>query len=298
MKAFENTSIQSKIVYLFIFCLAGLFLAGSIVSAINELWSNQMIESVWGIRISTTVQMLFMFFMPAITLATWSGDKPFVSLGLKPSSSQLSLLFLAFIILVVSLPFISLTTQLNQLLALPQWMNGVELWMRNMENSAQKTTDFLLSGNTIFDYISNILFIGVVAAVAEEFFFRGALQQLLVKFFKNKHAGVWATAALFSVLHLQFYGFIPRLILGALLGYLFVWSRNLWVPIAVHFLNNALVITLNFFFKDNSVYQSLENPTINSTLLFSGFVSLILVTYLLIVFKTKSENNITTINTL
>lgn len=292
MKAFENSSIQSKIVYLFIFCLAGLFLASSIITVINQLWNNQMIESAWGIRVSSAIQMLFMFFMPAITLATWSDAKPFVFLCVKSPNFQIPLFFLAFIILVISMPFISLLTQLNQLLILPEWMNGLEMWMQSLESSAQQTTNLLLSGNTIFDYCSNILFIGVIAAVAEEFFFRGALQQLSVKFFKNNHAGVWATAALFSVMHLQFYGFLPRLILGALLGYLFVWSRNLWVPIVVHFFNNALVITFNFFFKDNLIYQSIENPTLNSTLIFSGLVSVSLMTYLLIVFKTKSENQI------
>ena len=235
--------------------------------------------------------MIFMFFMPAITFAAWSDDKPFILLGIKRLKGEFFFMFLAFLILISSMPFISLITQINQLLLLPEWMSGIEAWMENLEKSAQQTTDLLLSGNTILDYISNILFIGVVAAVAEEFFFRGALQQLLVKLFNNKHAGVWSAAFLFSVMHLQFYGFLPRLILGALLGYLFVWSRSLWIPIVVHFLNNAMVVTFNFFFKENLLYQSLENPSITSAFILYGLVSLVLTTYLLIVFKDKVELN-------
>lgn len=76
MKAFEESSTQSKIIYLFIFCLAGLFLAGSLVTAINGFWSGQLMLSAWGLRLSSAIQMVLMFFMPAITLIVWSGQEP------------------------------------------------------------------------------------------------------------------------------------------------------------------------------------------------------------------------------
>ena len=84
MKAFENTSSQSKIIYLFIFSLAGLFLAGTLVSLINEsMMEGQFMESAWGIRLSSAIQMLLMFFMPAITLIVWSNQKPMAFLGFQ-----------------------------------------------------------------------------------------------------------------------------------------------------------------------------------------------------------------------
>ena len=289
MKAFENTSSQSKIIYLFIFSLAGLFLAGTLVSLINEsMMEGQLMESAWGIRISSAIQMLLMFFMPAITLIIWSNEKPISFLGFNKLHNGGLLSLYAFLILLVSMPFISLLTQLNQLLSFPTWLNGLEVLMRNLEDSAEKTTLLLLSGESMLDYIANILFVGVIAAVAEEVFFRGVLQQLLERLFKNKSAAVWLAAFIFSAMHLQFYGFLPRLILGVLLGYLFIWSKNIWIPIVIHFLNNALVITFNFFFKENALYQSLENPPITLNFIIIGLLSLILSIFLLWVYRNKA----------
>ena len=292
MKAFEQSSTQSKVIYLFIFSLAGLFFAGTIVALINDLGGGQLMESAWGIRISSAIQMLLMFFMPAITLIIWSSQQPNVYLGIKRLDGGAFLILSSFAILIVAMPFISLLTQLNQLMILPEWLSGLEVKMQELEQSAQKTTDLLLSGNSIVDYLSNLVFIAVIAAVAEEVFFRGVLQQLLVKLFNNKHAGVWSAALIFSLMHLQFYGFLPRIILGALLGYLFIWSKNLWIPILIHFMNNALVVTFNFFLKDNSVYQALENPKLTPLFIFSGILSLCLTLSLFWIYRAKTYNAI------
>lgn len=289
MKTFETSSTQLKVIYLFIFSLAGLFFAGSLVTVINEIYDGQLMLSAKGIRLSSAIQMIFMFFMPALTLMVWSGKKPISFLGLHDGRGILSLSLLAVVIMLVSMPFISLITHVNQLLILPNWLSGLESWMQNLEKSAQETTNLLLAGTSIWAYLGNILVIGVFAAVAEEFFFRGALQQLLVKLFKNKHAGVWMTAFIFSLMHLQFYGFLPRIVLGVLLGYLFVYSKNLWIPILIHFLNNALVVTFNLFFKENTVYQYIENPPITLTFLIVGLASLGMFIYLLRLYKTKAH---------
>lgn len=287
MNAFGNSSPLSKIIYLFVFCLAGLFLAGSLVTVINGLVGGQMMLSSWGLRVSSALQMILMFFMPAITLITWSGSKPIAFLGLNRSKDTLVLYLLALAILLGGMPLITLISQINQMLVLPDWLSGLEMWMKNLEESAQVTTNLLLEGASVWGLLGNILFIGVFAAVAEEVFFRGVLQQLLNKMFQNKHTAVWLTALIFSLLHMQFYGFLPRIILGAMLGYLFVYSKNLWIPIFVHFLNNALVVTLNFFFRENTVYQYLEQPPITSTFLVAGLVSLGLLIYLFLLFQAK-----------
>lgn len=288
MKAFENSSTQSKIIYLFIFCLAGLFLAGSLVVTINGILGEQLMVSAWGLRISSAIQMVLMFFMPAYTLVVWSDQKPVSYFGLIHSNNTLHLSLSAFWILLVSMPFISLLTQLNQSVIFPNWLGGLEMWMRNLETSAEETTNMLLSGTSIWDYLGNLLIVGVFAAVAEEVFFRGTLQQLLVKLFKNKHVGVWMTAFIFSLLHMQFYGFLPRIVLGVILGYLFVWSNNLWIPIIIHFMNNALVVTFNFFSKDSSVYKTLEDLPITPTFIVSGLLSLGILIYLLKKYQAKA----------
>jgi len=290
MKEFQNSSPQSKVIYLFVFCLVGLILAGSLVTLINGFWDGQLVGSAWGLRLSSAIQMVLMFFMPAYTIIVWSDQNPVSYLGLHFSKSTFYLSLFAFLILILSNPFISLLLELNQSIILPSWLSGLESWMKNLELSAEESTNLLLSGTSIWGYLGNLLIVGVFAAVAEEFFFRGALQQLLVKLFKNKHVGVWMAAFIFSLMHLQFYGFLPRVALGVILGYLFVWSNNLWIPIIIHFMNNALSITSNFFFKDSSVYQSIENLAITPTFIISGLLSFGIIAYLLSVYQLKATN--------
>lgn len=289
MNTFENSSPLLKIVYLFLFSLVGLFLAGSLVTVLNGFVGGGLMQSAWGIRISSGVQMVLMFLMPAITLVVWSGEKPLTVLGLHSSNNSSVLYFLAFAILLVGMPFITLLSQLNQMLVLPEWLSGLELLMRNFEEAAQATTNLLLEGTSIWGFLGNIIFIGAFASVAEEVFFRGVLQKLLGKLFKNLHTSVWLAAFIFSLMHMQFYGFLPRIVLGAMLGYLFVYSNNLWIPIFVHFLNNALVVALNFFFKENSIYQSLENPSMSLSFIVVGFISLGLLIYLFVLYRGKGD---------
>lgn len=288
MEAFEKLSTQTKIIYLFIFCLAGLFFAGTIVSLLNDLWRGELMNYAWGLRISSIVQMLLMFFMPAVTLTIWSNKQPYVFLKVIKLENGVLKIFLSVVILIAAMPFISVLAQLNQSLILPEWLNGLEVWMKELEQSGEKTTALLLSGESYITYLSNLLIVCVIAAVAEELFFRGVLQQLLVKQFNSKHVGVWLTAIVFSVMHMQFYGFLPRLILGALLGYLFIWSKNLWIPILIHFFNNALVVTFNFFFKDNSIYQAIENQTLTPLFILSGILSLCITLFLLWLYREKT----------
>lgn len=292
MNSFKDSSPQLKIIYLFVFCLAGLFLAGSVITLLNNFVDGALMDSAFGLRISSGVQMVLMFFLPAVTLVSWSEDKPITSLGLNDLKAAPILYLISFAILLTGMPFITLITQINQLLVLPDWLSGLEMLMKSLEESAQATTNLLLEGTSIWDYLGNILFIGVFAAVAEEVFFRGVLQQQLIKLFNNRHTGVWMGAFIFSLMHMQFYGFLPRVVLGAVLGYLFVYSKNLWMPIFVHFLNNALVVTFNFLFRENSVYQYLENLPISLAFFVAGLVSLGLLIYLFRLYQTKAQKEI------
>lgn len=287
MNSFEKSSIQSKIIYLFIFCFAGLFLAASVVGLLNVAW-NEIMSSAWGVRLSSGIQLTLMFFLPAITLLLWSNEKPTTSLGIKNTNNWILLSVLSIIILTVSMPMISLVNQLNQQLVLPNWLDNVESWMRNLEDAAKETTDLLLSGPSLLDYLGNIFFISFIAAIAEETFFRGVLQKLLISRFVNFHTGIWLAAFIFSLMHMQFYGFFPRLILGAMLGYLFYWSNRLWIPILVHFLNNAWVVTFTYFWSNSSFYEKLENQPISIFYILIGCISLFTLVYFLFIFKRES----------
>jgi len=98
-----------------------------------------------------------------------------------------------------------------------------------------------------------VFMIGLLPALGEELLFRGILQRLFSEWTRNIHAGIWISAVLFSAMHMQFYGFIPRMMLGALLGYLLAWSGSLWLPVIAHFINNASAVVLTYLFSKNVI---------------------------------------------
>lgn len=145
-------------------------------------------------------------------------------------------------VIFFALPAVSGIQQWNAQLHLPDSLSNVEAWMQNKERAAEEITSSFFTDKSTFGLITNLIVVALIAALSEEIFFRGALQQSLQKSGLNLHAAVWISAILFSAFHLQFFGFFPRLLLGGILGYLFAITGNLWVSIAAHFTNNAFAV--------------------------------------------------------
>jgi hypothetical protein len=103
---------------------------------------------------------------------------------------------------------------------------------------------------------------------------------------RSRHLAVWVTSLIFSLVHFQFYGFLPRLFLGALLGYLFLYTGNLWIPILFHFINNATVLVMNYFWRDAGWFIRLDDISITLPFI-AGAVASALLTFLL--FSTYSK---------
>ena len=136
---------------------------------------------------------------------------------------------------------------------MPEKFSAIETWMRNKEASAQLITDQLLNVHSLGALVLLIFVIGILTGIGEEALFRGLLQKLLWEKTGNKHAAIWIGAIIFSTVHFQFFGFIPRMLLGAFFGYLLVWSGNIWLPITAHFFNNS--ITVVFRYIENQGYE-------------------------------------------
>ena len=192
-------------------------------------------------RIIQLISAIGTFLLPALILAWLCSNQPqkYLSIGTFPTTKVLSLTFLSVLLLN---PAISLTGWLNQQMELPAFMSGIENWMRTQEGEAEKLTRLLLSEKGISALISNLLVVALAAGITEEFLFRGALQRILGRWSSNHHLVIWIAASIFSAFHMQFYGFLPRMLLGAYFGYLLYWSRNIWIPVFAHFTNNALAV--------------------------------------------------------
>jgi membrane protease YdiL (CAAX protease family) len=141
------------------------------------------------------------------------------------------------------------------MLKLPEALSGIEEWMRKTEDSAELITNLFLNVNGVGALLINIFMIAVIPAVGEEFLFRGVLQKQFKLWFGNIHVAIFVAAFLFSAMHMQFFGFIPRLVLGLILGYLYYFSKNLWIPIIVHFFNNAIAVII-YYLNHNKIISS------------------------------------------
>lgn len=167
-------------------------------------------------------------------------------------------LLAVFILLFTILPLVNLLATFNEAIELPEFMGGVEQWMKEKEEAARRLTGRFLETTTPKGLLINLFIIGVLPAIGEELFFRGALQQIFTRWFNNVHWGIIITSILFSALHLQFFGFLPRLLLGVIFGYLFFWSRTIWLPVLAHFINNAAAVVVAYLAARGKIDTGME----------------------------------------
>lgn len=234
------------------------------------------------LRIATVIQDVVMFIIPPVATAVMITRRPAeFLLALKGLRTVPTLLTVA--IVLASIPAMNAIIAWNQSLTLPSSLADVEEWMRSTEAAAKNFTDTLLGGSGAGSLIMALLIVGVLAGVSEELFFRGGLQRLLSTAGMNIHCAVWVTALVFSAVHMQFFGFFPRLLLGAFFGYLAAWSGCIWLSMTAHVLNNALA-TIAFRLQANGGVNLDEiGTTAHSGGMIASVVSVVVTTLLLIV---------------
>ena len=193
-----------------------------------------------NLRMLLMVQTVGLFAMPALLVSLTWGEPPRVFLGINRIGTVKQLV-VVFALMVAIIPFINILTELNHQIRFFGFMSEPMHRLEKTEQDIERLQQQLLGVRTFSMFLLNLLVVAIVPAVSEELFFRGAFIGLL----RSKtgfHTAIWVTAVLFSVLHFQFYGFLPRMLLGALLGYLYLWSNSLWIPIIAHFINNAVIV--------------------------------------------------------
>ena len=263
-----TSPLITKLVLIFVVAFTGLLLS-SVTILLCANYLNNMVVMKW----LQLIQTAFTFVLPAFLLAHFVGQG--VSY-LKFTPIRSSLMWLGVILLMpLALPAVNWLKSLNDMVVLPHFMSGVELWMQQMENQSEVLTDKFLSVSSYSGLALNLLVMAAIPALGEELFFRGILQTVLGEKL-NRHLAVWITAFIFSAIHLQFYGFLPRFLLGAALGYLFLFSGSIWASIVAHFINNALAVLL--FFLTFNGYLTFDMDALGTqNTWWLGFLSLTLV---------------------
>lgn len=170
-------------------------------------------------------------------------------------------LLLTIFIVVSFMTVNSIFIEWNAKMELPDFLHGFEAWAKRLEEQAQVLTQMMTRFDNKTDLLLALFVIAVVPAVGEELLFRGLIQNQLLGIAKNAHVAIWLAAIVFSAFHFQFYGFVPRMLLGALFGYLYYWSGNLLVPIFAHLINNGLTLILLYMYQHGAIEFDIESET-------------------------------------
>lgn len=249
-----------RFISLILFIFIGLIIAGFISILVGKILNNPTVT----MRITATMQDLIAFTLPAIAMALISTKQPATFLSVDKKVGVGSVM-LTIGVLLISIPAMNYLIEWNEQITFPESLSSIEQWMKTSEQQAQENINTLLGGTSVADLIMSILIVGVMTGFAEEILFRGALLKLIATANKkvNIHFAIWTTAILFSAIHLQFYGFFPRLLLGAFFGYLLWWSGSLWLPIIAHAINNIITVIFTWLTKRGVI--EIDPNTIGTT---------------------------------
>lgn len=300
---FDKTDFLKQLVTILILCLLSVLLfsiIGAIVAkflfdiSISHQFSYHQLtnEELNALKVIQLFSSIGLFIIPPLIYVQLVSKKPLVELGIKAKTNFTSIL-ITVLVMVVIMPFLSFTIDVNSKLILPEFMSSIEEWMRQSEEQAMLLTSSFLKMNNLVDFLFVFLLVAILPAIGEELLFRGVLQKLFINWTNKYHLGIWITAILFSALHMQFYGFFPRLILGVLFGYLFFWSKSLWLPILAHLLNNGSVVIAAYINPDtiteNESFSTSENTLLSVSLIIISFFATV---FLLLRVKRVQKNTV------
>jgi len=285
-----------------------LLLLAFATAALFIIMANGLINVIWGFDVYTNLglltefdkpevisinkfllvfQHLGLFVVPPLVFSQFVSDNPSRFLNIQPVIEKKHWLFAIATMLLALLP-INAMVELNQAIKLPEALSGLEQMMQQAEKQAEALTKALLNDQNISGLLLNIFIVAAIPAIGEELLFRGAIQKIIARWSGNVHVGIWISAILFSALHFQFYGFIPRMVLGALFGYMLVWSGSIWLPILAHFINNALAVLLHFLVLRGTISEEVENAGSGSNQLIYTVISAVLLIGILFLWQRSS----------
>ncbi|RVU01454.1 CPBP family intramembrane metalloprotease [Mucilaginibacter limnophilus] len=260
------------------FGIIAVFLGTDALMAFGEAGS-QNTSALWILQITSgTIAM----FVAAVIFAMAVVKKPKEYLKADKLPSFI-LIILVFAIMFAGTALMELLSNLNQQLLSLDFLKGFAEWARTKEDAAEKMMEALFQMRTIWQMLFNLLVVGLLTAISEEFLFRGCLQTILVRWTRNPHAAVWITAIIFSAFHVQFFGFLPRLALGVLFGYMVAWSGSIWPGVWAHFVNNGTAVVVTYLYQHKKINL---NPDDQHVFNYTGYlISLIFVLFLLSVYQ-------------
>lgn len=247
-----------QILTLIVASVLGLIIFTCLSLALNNIGLDT--ESLDVIRVLQGVGQVLMFLLPSLAVVLYSGEK----VGKFYRFHLTFRAILGAVAMLLLIPLNDVLMRWNGAFHLPEALHGVEEALHAAADSSQALTEQLLMVGDVGHVLLNVLILAVVPAVCEELFFRGTLQTIFRRWFSNSHIAIIVTAAVFSMAHGDMFNFLPRFMLGIVLGYLYEGSCNLFVCMAAHFINNAVIVVLYALFVNNIVPNSpMDLPSVD-----------------------------------
>jgi membrane protease YdiL (CAAX protease family) len=245
---------------------------------VGKLYFGTDVDSRGYFYIIQSVSTFGTFLAPAL-LFSYCATKKWFSYNKADQVAPPPLVGYVILLSLFILPVIACLGYFNEQISLPESFQKIELWMREMEEKNLVLVQTLTANSNIPILLLNIMLVAFLPAFFEEFLFRGTIQPFLSKWFLNKKIAILVTAFIFSTIHFQFYGFIPRFLLGIYLGYLFVWSKSLWLPVIAHFMHNANSLIFDYAIQKRGIDMETIEPS-----KISGFYPTAIICTLLVAF--------------
>ena len=268
--------VASTFILLFVGSLLCYLLFGvNIMTDASALDINAANLNISALKFYQAIYSIGMFIIPPFIIAYFLSSNVRSYLQIN-QSARFSTFVQSFFIVLVSLPLINMMGELNSQIHFPNFLKDVETWMKSSEEHAALVTQKFLKMDNIGDLLINLILVAVIPALGEELLFRGVLQKQLSKWTGNIHWGIFISAALFSALHMQFFGFFPRLFLGMLFGYLLVWTGSLWVPVFAHLVNNGIAVSASYFMGKGQLPENADSIGSSNMMWELSIVSLVL----------------------
>jgi membrane protease YdiL (CAAX protease family) len=175
-------------------------------------------------------------------------------------STPLVMIAVTALIVISFMAINSVFIEWNANVTFPDLLKEFGDWARERETQAEELTRFFTTFTTTGDFLLGVFVIAFLPAIGEELVFRGMLQPEIFRASGNHHVAIWVSALLFSAFHMQFFGFVPRALLGALFGYLYVWSGNLLIPMVAHFVNNGFSVLMMYLYQKGTITIDMDSP--------------------------------------
>lgn len=244
-----------------IFLLAALIVLGLIIGTVigvgYVIVSGNDATSLNSLRFIQISSQIFTFVLPPILYAMLVKEQPFKSLGFNKST--ILWLILGVAMMYTILPLNSIFTEWNANIKFPESLASFEKLMQDLQERATEVMEKFVNVDTIGGLIINLFMIAGLAALGEELLFRSVIQTSLIRICKNAHIGIFIASAIFSLFHMEFYGLLPRLVLGLLMGYMYYYSRSIWIPMAMHFANNGTIVFLYYLNNIGAINIDVES---------------------------------------